>query len=1014
MQGNFLRRMVFSSAVLLGVVASGLVAQPQGGTITGRVSAAGATAMPLETARVSVVGTNLGATTNRDGTYIIRGVPAGTVTLRAVRLGYAQGTQTVTVTAGGTASADFTLTESPFALEEVTVTSTGESRKLEVGNTVNTIAVGSLVEKAPVFSISQIITARAPGVTVLSSTGTTGGGSRVRIRGSNSVSLSNEPLFIIDGVRVESSPGSISVGVGGQGPSRLNDINPEDIEDIQILKGPSASAVYGTGGSNGVILITTKRGVAGKPRWNFYAEGGILQDKNKYPDNAWGGLSNGTTRCRLEDQSKGTCTVEQIKTFNTMLDTLTSPLTNGRRGQYGGSVSGGSETVRYFVSGEFENERNVLTMPAAEEKRILESSSRTELREREKYPNYLKRWSLRANTDFNLSPKARAGVNIGYVNSALWLPQNDNNVLGIHSSGLNGDGRGDSPVSTAWGFYRPGETFQRDTWQTIFRLTTQANAQYTPTTWLTMRGVAGLDQTQRVDQQLQRTNEGVPFATYRQGQAIENRRTINNYTVDLSATATFDLTSDISSKTTAGAQYTEFGFRGTNASGDIMPAGFTTVSAGAIKNAGETNTTTKSAGAFVEQVFGYQDKLFVTASGRFDRNSSTGISAKTIFYPKAAASWLTPLSGGPLSSLRLRGSYGEAGQQPSGAAALEYYVGVVTAIQGGTTPAVALANLGDPTLKAERSKEFEGGFDASLFSGKVGLEFTAYSKRTQDALIFVPTPVSAGFPSGQFRNLGETKNEGIEAVVNAEVLRSDNISFDFTLTGALLRNEMVDLGGQPTIFVNGVDQQIREGYPLGGYWSRPYTYADKNGDGIIAGAEITPGDSAEYVGNFMPTREAGLTLSLGLFKNALQITSTLDYRGGGYMYNLNEDFRCRSSQNCLALYDKSQPLEDQARIAALRFLTPLAAATRRGFMEKSDYMKWRELSVQYTAPSSLANLVGAERMTIGLTGRNLGTITNYSGIDPESNGQGEGNFAQREFLTLPQLRTFALRVNLTY
>jgi hypothetical protein len=203
-----------SSIVFLGLLAADLAAQT--GTISGRVTASSGARTALENARVLVIGTTLAASTNREGAYTIANVPAGTYTVRVVRLGYSAASQSVTVSAGATATVDFALDESAFALAEVTVTATGEARKLEVGNTVHTVQVNTLVENAQVTSVSQIIMARAPGVVALPSTGTTGGGTRIRIRGSNSISLSNEPLFIIDGVRVESSGGSISVGTGGQ------------------------------------------------------------------------------------------------------------------------------------------------------------------------------------------------------------------------------------------------------------------------------------------------------------------------------------------------------------------------------------------------------------------------------------------------------------------------------------------------------------------------------------------------------------------------------------------------------------------------------------------------------------------------------------------------------------------------------------------------------------------------------------------------------------------------------
>lgn len=1025
MQRMSLRRVLVSTVatVLFGLLATG--AEAQTGTITGRVVSSSGAGGALEAARVSVLGTNLGAVTNREGVYTIRGVPAGTYTVRAIRLGYASSDQAVTVTAGGSASVDFSLNEAPFTLEEITTTATGEARKLEVGNSINTIQVSTLVETNPVRDLAQIIAARAPGVQVLPSSGTTGTGNRIRIRGSNSVSLSNEPLYVIDGVRINSSNSDQDFGIGGQSASRLNDINPEEIADIQVLKGPSASTIYGTGGSNGVILITTKRGIAGRARWNVWGEVGSLSDRNPYPDNYYGATSTGG-RCRLTEQAAGSCSISEVLSFNPLKDATETPLTTGQRQQIGGSVSGGSDAVQYFVSGEWEGERGVFEMPAAEQERILTASGRGQLRAEEVHPNWLQKWNLRANTNFILNAKTSGAVNIGFVNSDLRLPQNDNNVRGIHSSAINGDGRGPLAPGGAWGFFRPGETFQRLTTQRISRLTANASANWNPTTWFTGRALIGLDRTERTDQQLNRFGEGPAFSIDQQGFAGEGRNTTSIYTADVGGTASFTLTDRLTSKTSGGFQYNESNSHGVNGNGDILPPGSVTVTSTSVKRLTEGTTIVKTVGGYLEQVFGYDDRLFVTASVRIDRNSSTGIESKGILYPKAAVSYLTPwFTGGTFSSLRVRGSFGEAGQQPVGPVSLETFFTTQAPLNGVDQPAVGLSNFGDPLLKAERSREFEAGIDLGLFDGRAQLELTGFSKRTEDALIFVTTPPSLGTPTGQLRNVGTTKNQGLEMILNAQVLQMENLSWDVTLTGSLTRNQLLDLPASiPFISQNTNNTQQHRAcnthtttgkvdcYPLGGYWGRPYTFTDTNGDGIIVASEVTAGDSLEYIGPSLPTREVTLNTVFGLFKNRLQIGTTFDYHGGHYLWNLQEDFRCRARSNCEAMYNVNSPLEDKAALVALTLLG--ANNTTTGYIEKADYMKWRELSVTYNAPESWANALRASRLSMTLMGRNLATFTDYSGPDPEVNGQGEANFAQRDFLSLPPIRVIGFRVNLTF
>ncbi len=1007
-----------SAFVLLGLGGSVSTLAGQTSTITGKVTTADSPT-PVEAARVTAVGLQLSVITNREGVYTLRGITPGTITVRVSALGFASVTKQVTVTAGQSASLDFVMTQAPYSLDEVTVTSTGDTRKKELGNSVTTIQVTSLAETAPVKTISDVLKARAPGVQVFSSTGTIGGGQRIRIRGANSVSLNNEPLVIVDGVRFESGTGNQAFGVGGQGVSRFNDLNPDEIADMQILKGPSASAIYGSQGSNGVVLITTRRGVAGRARWSLWTEQGTNKDKNNYPDNYFGANAAGA-RCTLANVGAGTCTIASVSQFSPLRDPIQSPLGTGRRQQYGANVSGGSELVQYFVSAERESESGVFFMPDSEVTRISTGSGRLTLREDELNPNNINKVNIRSNFTAQLSPKANLALNIGYVTSALRLPQNDNNVRGIHSSALNGDGRGPTGPGGAvatWGFFRPGETFQRLTAQTVQRFTTGTTASYTPFSWLTSRAVLGLDLTSRVDQLLNRFAEGPSFSLDRVGVSAESRRTIAVYTIDANATANFRLSSSLESKTTAGVNFNQNNFRGTNAQGDPLPPGGVTVTSGSNKQASEVNNNVKTAGGFVQQTMGLDDRLFLTAALRVDRNSSSGIDSKTIAYPKASLSYLMSEApffpkGSFLNSFRLRASYGHTGQQPGGSVALESFFPSAAAVGGSVQPAILLNNIGDPSLKAERTVEYEGGFDASFFNGRIALELTGFHKNTTDALIFVPTPLSAGNPAGQFRNLGEVMNEGLEYLIDAQVLTGKKLKWDVTLSGSFLKNRLLNLGKQQPILANGVDQQHREGFPLGGYWARRYTYADANSDRIIAATEVTAEDTLSYVGPSTPSREVALSSSIGLFDGRIQISTQFDYRGGALLYNLTEDFRCRSSQNCVGLYDINASIEEKSRVTALRFLG--AKNSRFGYMENADYMKWRELSVTFNAPKNWARAFSADRLGITLSGRNLATWTNYTGIDPEVNGQGEANFAQRDFLSLPALRSFNVRVNLGF
>src|SRR5205823_1176594 len=250
-------------------------------TITGVVREEG-TGRPVPNARVTVVGTGIMVPSKDDGTYVIRGAPAGAQEVRVLALGHVTQKLPVTVPAGGSATLDFSLPVTAIQLEQVVTTATGEQRKTEVGNDIPRLNAPQTVETKPVTNITDLLNARAPGVEVLAGT-MTGTGQRIRIRGVNSLSLSNDPIVIIDGIRMESATGSSSIGIGGSNPSRLSDIDPNQIESVEVVKGPSASTLYGTDAANGVIVITTKRGRVGRAKWNTFVQHGRITDRNTYP-----------------------------------------------------------------------------------------------------------------------------------------------------------------------------------------------------------------------------------------------------------------------------------------------------------------------------------------------------------------------------------------------------------------------------------------------------------------------------------------------------------------------------------------------------------------------------------------------------------------------------------------------------------------------------------------------------------------------------------------------------------
>jgi len=351
--------------VLFGAVA---LAAQQTGTIAGQVVDAD-TGAPLTGVQMQVGGTNIGGLTDQNGRYLITRVPAGERSIRANMIGYAQVTETVNVTAGGTVTANFDLETSAVQLDAIVVSAaTGrEQRARELGTSTSNITVEDL-NPAPVTSFSDVLSGRTEGLMLQDVSGTTGTAQRIRIRGANSVSLSNEPLIYVDGIRLDDD--MTGFGVGGQEISRLNDINPNDIADIEVVKGPAASAMYGTAGANGVILITTKRGRPGASQWTAFVETGTIEDITDWPNNYMAFERNpaapadfqanglfynrstsrpdGHSYCPNWGAARGDCEQTDQLSFNTLMDDRTTPFQTGSRNRYGASVRGGTEAVRFL------------------------------------------------------------------------------------------------------------------------------------------------------------------------------------------------------------------------------------------------------------------------------------------------------------------------------------------------------------------------------------------------------------------------------------------------------------------------------------------------------------------------------------------------------------------------------------------------------------------------------------------------------------------------------------------
>ncbi|MGZ8376423.1 MAG: SusC/RagA family TonB-linked outer membrane protein [Gemmatirosa sp.] len=1035
------RRATCALALVAGGIAlasgSALAQTPQQATITGRVTDA-VSGQPIVAAQLNVVGSNLGTQTNAAGQYTIRGVRPGPTEVRALRVGFAEQKSAVTLTAGQTATLDFQMRSVATTLTPVVTTATGEQRRVEVGNAIAQVNAVDIVNTRSVANVGDLLTARAAGVQVLPGT-QTGAGTRVRIRGTSSLSLSNNPIYVIDGIRMESSTGSSTLSVGGTTPSRVGDLNPEEIASIEIVKGPSAATLYGTDAANGVIVITTKRGTAGRPQWTYYTEQSAIRDQNQYPT-AYRGWRSGTTattnstaantvQCFLTQRiaATGSCVADSVTAYNLHDDKEATPYGTGYRQQHGLQLGGGSEALRYFLHGEWEDEDGVTQVPEFE-RRYLASRGRS-LRPEQESPNRLTRVTTRANLNIALPRNADIAVSAGYTTQDLRLPMSDDSgVSGIAANVYGGPGFKYNLTPTGdtlygWRQFTPRDIYQATSNQAVERLIGSTAANWRPQEWLALRGNVGLDYTNRRDSQLCRFANCPDVGTDRLGYKRDNRADFFIYTVDAAATATRQLTQSIAAKTTGGMQFYRNLFNRNGASATQLPPGATTVTAGAIPSADETTTESRTLGGYIEQNLAFNDRLFLTAAVRSDRNSAFGADFKTVFYPKFSASWVLSEEpffpkAGWMNQLRLRSAYGASGVQPGTIDAVQYFTTTAARILPNATageaavevPGVVYSTLGNRELKPERSAELEVGVDGTFWNSRLTTELTYYNKRSTDALFSRVLPPSAGTgATARLENLGAVRNSGWETLINAQLLQHRAIGWDVTFNGSMNSNELESLGGLPNIVSSSTLQQ-REGYPLNGIWTRPLkSYSDANGDGIIALSEIVVGDTAEFLGYSQPRREVAVTNGFDFWNRRLRLAAMVDYKGGHKNYNNTERIRCASRLNCAGLIDPQASAFEQARTVAVR---EHASRTVGGFIEDADFIRFRELALSFNAPETFARRVRTRTLTATLAARNLGILwTKYSGVDPEATGTATGD-APSEFQAFAPTTFYTFRISL--
>jgi TonB-linked SusC/RagA family outer membrane protein len=1001
-------------AVALTLLFAGPGAAQNGGTVAGQVTDA-TTQEPLSGVQITVAGTTRSTLTNDDGRYLLTNVPTGVHEVRASRLGYAQGTAQVTVTAGESAVADFSLSTSAVELAGIVVTATGqEQRRREIGNSVSQIDAED-IELAPVQNFTNMLQGRAAGVAILPTSGSLGTGSRIRIRGNSSVSLDGTPLVIVDGIRVSNNTEDTGLFTGGISTSRWEDMNPEDIESIEILKGPAASALYGTAAANGVIQITTRRGQRGSANIRAYAERSTMEIRDSdVPTNylARGFRSDlgAIGECSLEQRSIGTCTqVDSLYSFNPLLDADQTPLGSGHVDKLGASIAGGSPQgeVTYFVSVESEAGPGVIR------------------------DNELDRQSFRANVAGDVGETLRLRANTNYIDSYIQLPQEGNTGSGAWLNALDAADPSPDNVARGGGFRFPYTAENVGWWQNeeeLRRFIGSLSADWRPTTWLHVNAVTGVDQANRFEQSTIPV-PGLATGFFSEGLREQFRTQDREFTANLNGNLAFQLTDAIASNTALGIQYNETQGDWSYAAGSGLAPG--TLATGQALSVQEFYGETKLFGVYGSQQFALNDRLFLTLAIRGDQNSAFGENIGFVTYPAVSGSWVVNEEGWfpelpVLSNLRLRAAYGESGQRPGRLDALRVYESQAVALGGQITSGFVVDNAGNPDLTAEVTSELEFGADLGLFEDRVALELTRWNKNTEDALVLRPLPPSVGGPTSQFFNLGEVDNKGWEAALRLEPVRTEDVGVNLAFTYSTNANELVTYGDSTIPPITFGFQRHVEGYPLGGYWLEAYEYDDANGDGIIQPNEVTsaedqddPDTNRSYLGTPQPKREFSVFGDV-TFLNMFKLSGLLDHKGGHKIANYTERFRCSdpSGSYCEARQvPGAASLEEQAAIMARRVL-----GTSAGYIQDADFWKLRELALTFTVPQTWLDRVRyASDLSITLAGRNLKTWTDYRGADPEVNvpgavgdGTDPGDYFVGDYYNMPSPRIWSIRFNVGF
>jgi TonB-linked SusC/RagA family outer membrane protein len=999
--------------------------------VTGKVTST-EDGSPLPGVSITVKGTTRGTTTNVDGVYKIS-VPVNSI-LQATFIGFTTLEQTVS----SRTIIDFALTPATQTLNEVVVTGFGSQIKRDLTGNIVKIK-GSDVADMPVTTFEQSIQGKAAGVQINQGTGKLAQGIQIRVRGQSSVSASNEPLYVIDGIPMTS--GDLSVTGGATNP--LVDINPQDIESIEILKDASAGAIYGARAANGVVLITTKKGKVGKTNvtfgmqygkskatnvlqflnteqyMKFYREAAANSDKldgydPKDPDSYTSYMES-----FFVTQSLGTLgTAKQANTNWSELAYQDAPSQ-----QYDLSVSGGSDKTTVFLSGQFLDQTGILA------------------------GNAFNRMTGRMNLTHKVTDRLTVGMNMGITRSYNQRVSGDRQfdnpqqLVALPPMTPATDPETGLPVGTPPGdmsvpyYYNAliniGNAYYNTT---VHRNIGNAFGEFRFFKGLKFRSEVAIDLLNQ-QEELYRNSKTERLFGYDRGYAynsfvrVENYNT-NNYFV-------YDNTIGVHSfDATAGMSFQNSILKSNEAEARDFPSDAYKTLASAARKLGASSAENRYnfLSYFARANYKFNERYLVGVSARADASSRFGSDNRYGFFPAVSAGWILSEENflkniEAISFLKLRASWGKTGN----AEITNFgHLGLFAGDAGyGALPGQAPAQLANRDLSWETTQQVDFGIDFGLLKNRINGEIDYYEKKTTGLLLRVNIPGTTGFAT-QLRNVGSLTNKGFEFVLN-----TDNIVGQFkwktSLNASTNANKITNLQGQ--VIEGGLNNMSRavEGQPLGVFYTVEYAGVDPaNGDALFykntpnADGSLSRETTNVYsqaqrvvVGSALPKWIGGITntfsykgVELSVFFNGV-FGNKLNFYGVGRYSSANGRFEDNQTVNQL---DAWTPQNTNTKVPQARLFFNNGAQPSSRFIEDGSFVRLRNVTLAYNLPKALVNKVKLNNVRLYITGQNLLTFTKYSGWDPEVNADDVvTNIALGyDFYTTPQARTIMGGLNISF